>query len=57
MTPKQAIGQPRMHHQWLPDRLYVEQPLFAKVANALKERGHAVEKARRISCQADRIDV
>jgi gamma-glutamyltranspeptidase/glutathione hydrolase len=25
MAPQEAVGAPRIHHQWLPDRVYVEQ--------------------------------
>ncbi|MEX2286426.1 MAG: gamma-glutamyltransferase [Planctomycetaceae bacterium] len=42
MSPADAVAAPRLHHQWLPDVLEVEDPLFAKVAGALKQRGHAV---------------
>ena len=38
----QSIGEPRIHHQWSPDRLAVERKLDADQVNRLKELGHNV---------------
>jgi gamma-glutamyltranspeptidase / glutathione hydrolase len=39
-----AIGRPRLHHQWLPDKLTVEpETLTAQARAALERRGHRVE--------------
>lgn len=38
----QSIGEPRIHHQWSPDRLAVERKLGADQVNRLKELGHNV---------------
>lgn len=40
----QAIGGPRIHHQWAPDRLMVERSLPTAVAEGLEQRGHALER-------------
>jgi gamma-glutamyltranspeptidase / glutathione hydrolase len=42
----QAVGEPRVHHQWSPDVLTVERGLPAELIRALRERGHnVVERA------------
>ena len=38
-----CVGDPRLHHQWRPDKLYVEQSFDANVVQQLKDRGHNVE--------------
>jgi gamma-glutamyltranspeptidase/glutathione hydrolase len=45
MTPEEAVRRPRFHHQWLPEPLLVEPPLFDAVKSALEKKGHAVERA------------
>ena len=53
MSPTEAIQHPRIHHQWVPNTLYVEQPLFEKVRTALKQRKHTVRLRNDLSvCQA-----
>ena len=42
MPPEQAVAAPRLHHQWLPDTLYLEPPLFEQAGAALGEREHSV---------------
>ncbi len=44
MSPREAVALPRIHHQWLPNVLYVEGPLFKKVQPAMEAHGHKVEK-------------
>jgi gamma-glutamyltranspeptidase/glutathione hydrolase len=49
MPPREAVDAPRLHHQWLPDRLSVEPALrerHAAALEALRARGHAVEAGR-----------
>ena len=41
--PQMAINAPRMHHQWMPDVLYVEQSMPPEVIRALEARGHTVK--------------
>jgi gamma-glutamyltranspeptidase/glutathione hydrolase len=39
----QAIGSPRLHHQWLPDRLFLEGTKWPEsTVRALERRGHRV---------------
>jgi gamma-glutamyltranspeptidase / glutathione hydrolase len=42
-APAAAVARPRLHHQWLPDRLEVERGAFPAAALAeLSGRGHAI---------------
>jgi gamma-glutamyltranspeptidase/glutathione hydrolase len=43
MNIQQAVNAPRIHHQWLPDRLSIEQNgVTPEVAEQLKQMGHTV---------------
>lgn len=42
MDPQQAVSEPRFHHQWKPDRLWLEPGFSLDVQEALAERGHEV---------------
>jgi gamma-glutamyltranspeptidase/glutathione hydrolase len=47
MTVSDAVAAPRLHHQWLPDVLFVESGrLSVTVAKALEARGHEVREGR-----------
>jgi len=39
-----ALGAPRVHHQWRPDVVRVEAALDETVVEALKARGHTIER-------------
>lgn len=41
--PQAFINAPRIHHQWMPDALYVEETVPAEVVRALEARGHTVK--------------
>jgi gamma-glutamyltranspeptidase / glutathione hydrolase len=41
--PQPFVNAPRIHHQWMPDVLYVEDTLPAAVIRALQARGHTVK--------------
>jgi gamma-glutamyltranspeptidase/glutathione hydrolase len=43
MDVQQAVSAPRVHHQWVPDKLRVEAAIPADVVEALRARGHDVE--------------
>jgi len=47
MNVQEAVSAPRFHHQWLPDRLYVEPEIPRDVVEALRRHGHRVEVSRR----------
>jgi len=42
MDAQEAVSAPRMHHQWLPDTLWLEPGIPADVQRALQARGHTV---------------
>ncbi|MFB3826564.1 MAG: gamma-glutamyltransferase family protein [Bryobacteraceae bacterium] len=42
-NPQDAVNAPRVHHQWLPDVLYLERGFPAEVTRALESRGHRLE--------------
>jgi gamma-glutamyltranspeptidase/glutathione hydrolase len=43
MNAKEAVNAPRIHHQWLPDQIFVEpMALSADTRKLLTERGHTV---------------
>ncbi|HMD33234.1 MAG TPA: gamma-glutamyltransferase [Candidatus Acidoferrales bacterium] len=41
--PQLAVNAPRIHHQWMPDLLYVEETVPAEVVRALEARGHIIK--------------
>jgi gamma-glutamyltranspeptidase/glutathione hydrolase len=46
MNLAEATAASRMHHQWLPDVLYLESGFSPDTIRILKERGHQVEEAQ-----------
>jgi len=42
LDPAEALARPRIHHQWLPDELVVENSLPTALVEALKGKGHKV---------------
>ncbi len=38
-----AVSAPRIHHQWLPNTLYLEEEISPDVVKALQARGHTVD--------------
>jgi gamma-glutamyltranspeptidase/glutathione hydrolase len=58
MDVQGAVSAPRFHHQWVPDRLFVERAIPEDVVRGLRRRGHAVEVSQRdwSSAQAIAID-
>jgi gamma-glutamyltranspeptidase/glutathione hydrolase len=50
MSVSAAVAAPRIHHQWLPNRISVEPELPADVVEGLRDRGHEVkDRGRRWS--------
>jgi gamma-glutamyltranspeptidase/glutathione hydrolase len=43
MTPEAAVKAPRLHHQWFPDKVYVEKTMPWSVTESLKEKGHVLK--------------
>ena len=48
MSPEKAVTQPRAHHQWLPNLLYLEPELTRSFEAAMKKRGHEVKDRKEI---------
>ena len=48
MSPEEAVTQPRAHHQWLPNLLYLEPELTRSSEAAMKKRGHEVKDRKEI---------
>tara|TARA_B100000945_G_scaffold321356_1_gene335396 strand:+ start:2459 stop:4162 length:1704 start_codon:yes stop_codon:yes gene_type:complete len=42
MSPADAISTPRFHHQWSPDRLYMERSNDERLIESMKKVGHQV---------------
>ncbi|MCA9186860.1 MAG: gamma-glutamyltransferase [Planctomycetales bacterium] len=43
MPLDEAIAQPRIHHQWSPDKLMVEHSMDATIIQRLKQFGHVID--------------
>jgi gamma-glutamyltranspeptidase/glutathione hydrolase len=46
MPVDKAVDAPRIHHQWLPERLEVENDLAQETRNSLERRGHGLRETR-----------
>ncbi len=57
MDVQQAVSAPRFHHQWIPDKLYVEPATPDDVVEALRARGHEVEVSQRNWSAAEAIAI
>ena len=42
--PQTLVNAPRIHHQWMPDTLYVEETVPDDVVRALEARGHNIKR-------------
>lgn len=49
MDVRAAVSVPRIHHQWVPERLMVEAGIPLDVRSALRRRGHTVKPWRRFT--------
>lgn len=45
MEPEQAVESPRIHHQWVPEDLLLEQVLYKQAGEQLKQFGHTIKKS------------
>ena len=48
MTPWEAVYSPRLHHQWLPDVLFLERDFPQNLSRALGDMGYRIKTRRRI---------
>jgi gamma-glutamyltranspeptidase/glutathione hydrolase len=44
MPVKEAVEAPRIHHQWIPDNLFVERDIAAETKASLERRGHTLKQ-------------
>lgn len=44
MTIREAVAAPRIHHQWLPDILYVEKDAGVELETRLRKKGYEVKR-------------
>jgi len=44
MEPQAAINAPRFHHQWVPDRIFMERAFPDSLEGALNAKGHATQR-------------
>ncbi len=44
MDPSEAVAAPRMHHQWQPDLLFLDDGVSADTQRALEARGHKTKR-------------
>ena len=49
MLPGRAVAEPRIHHQWLPNELAIENPLYKAMKDAMEHRGHKVKKRNELA--------
>ncbi|HIA26664.1 MAG TPA: gamma-glutamyltransferase [Planctomycetes bacterium] len=48
LSPEDAVSQPKVHHQSLPDHLYHEEGIAKETLMALKDRGHQLKRRGKI---------
>jgi gamma-glutamyltranspeptidase/glutathione hydrolase len=48
MNIAEATAAPRIHHQWLPDEVYVEPGINKDTIQMLKAIGHKIQNKRRV---------
>ncbi|MBM3786258.1 MAG: gamma-glutamyltransferase [Acidobacteria bacterium] len=48
MNVQDAVNFPRFHHQWRPDKLYLEPQFSPDTRKLLEQKGHALEQSERI---------
>lgn len=44
LTVEEALEAPRVHHQWMPEKVFVEPGVDPRVIEGLRARGHVVEE-------------
>lgn len=49
MNVQQAVDQPRLHHQWRPDTLYLERGFSPDTRALLEKRGHRLENTSSVA--------
>jgi len=44
MDVEEAVSAPRVHHQWVPEHIFIDDGIAQDVVEGLKGRGHAVRR-------------
>ncbi len=57
MNAQEAVAAPRFHHQWIPNKLFLEPEFPRDVIDALRRRGHTVDVSGRRWSSAQSIVV
>jgi gamma-glutamyltranspeptidase / glutathione hydrolase len=58
MTAQQSVTAPRFHHQWSPDELLLEPPLFQAASTSLQAKGHVTKRASALAAtQSVALDI
>jgi gamma-glutamyltranspeptidase/glutathione hydrolase len=56
MNPQDAVDWPRFHHQWQPDKLYLERGISPDTIALLQAMGHTVESSERTAVVIARVE-
>lgn len=56
MNAQDAVDWPRFHHQWMPDRLYLERGISPDTIAVLRRMGHQVESSERTAVVIARVE-
>ncbi len=46
LNPQAAVNAPRIHHQWLPDEIRIEQGISPDIVRLLRSMGHRVNQKK-----------
>ena len=56
MNAQEAVDWPRFHHQWMPDKLYLENGVSPDTIALLKSMGHNVESSEKTAVVIARVE-
>ncbi len=56
MNVQDAVDWPRFHHQWKPDKLYLERGISPDTAAILRSLGHDIESSERTAVVVARVE-
>ena len=49
MSPEEAVQKPRVHHQWMPNKIFFEDEISPETRQALEKKGHVMKALERFS--------
>ncbi len=56
MNAQDAVDWPRFHHQWMPDKLYIEKGVSPDTIDMLRAMGHNVESSEKTAVVIARVE-